>query len=83
MKRALLTLIAALYLYSALADNREIRVALLADLHITPQNNNDKMMPALVDEINNEHFDLVITAGDLTNRGSFAELNVHITICDA
>ena len=74
MKRALLTLIAALYLCSALADNREIRVALLADLHITPQNNNDKMMPALVDEINNEHFDLVITAGDLTNRGSFAEL---------
>ena len=59
---------------SATAKQQSIKVALLADLHITPGNNNDQMMSSVVDDINAEHFDLVVVAGDLTNMGSDAEL---------
>ena len=74
MKRVALIIVAIFCFSAAYASNRVIKVALLADLHISPDNQNDKIMPALIDDINSEEYDLVITAGDLTNRGSFSEL---------
>ena len=56
----------------------ELRIAVLSDLHVTPGNSNDKVMPRLVEEVNAGDSDLVVVTGDLTNRGSDAELkNIH------
>lgn len=74
MKRLLLIISAICSLVAVYAEDRPIKVALLADLHITPNNDNDKMMPSLVEEINGNKYDLVIVAGDLTNIGSYDEL---------
>ena len=56
----------------------ELRIAVLSDLHVSPGNGNDKVMPQLVDAVNADGSDLVVVTGDLTNRGSDAELaNIH------
>ena len=74
MKRLLLIISAIFSIAVVYAEDRPIKVALLADLHITPNNDNDKIMPSLVEEINGNKYDLVIVAGDLTNIGSYDEL---------
>lgn len=74
MKRLLLIISAICSLVAVYAEDRPIKVALLADLHIVPGNENDKIMPSLVEEINGNKYDLVIVAGDLTNIGSYDEL---------
>ena len=74
MKRLLLIISAIFSLAVVYAEDRPIKIALLADLHITPNNDNDKIMPSLVEEINGNKYDLVIVAGDLTNIGSYDEL---------
>ena len=66
--------------YDAVTDeeDEELRVAFLTDLHVTPGNDNDKMIDHVVDEINAEDYDLVIIGGDMTNMGSDEELaNIH------
>lgn len=75
MKRFLTLLAAIVILGSVTAQNQAVRIALLTDLHITPGNENDKMMPQIVKDINGEKFDLVVVAGDLTNMGSDDELS--------
>jgi predicted phosphohydrolase len=74
MKRILLIIFTTICLSTVYAENRDINIALLADLHITAGNNNDKIMRELVDDINSAKYDLVIVAGDLTNMGTFDEL---------
>lgn len=74
MKRLLLIISAICSLTAVYADDRSIKVALLADLHISPNNDNDKIMPSLVEEINGNKYNLVVVAGDLTNIGSYDEL---------
>ena len=51
-----------------------MRLAILSDIHVTPGNENDRMLRKAVDEINNSGFDYVIVCGDLTNEGSDAEI---------
>lgn len=56
----------------------ELHIAVLSDLHVSPGNGNDKVMPQLVEAVNADGSDLVVVTGDLTNCGSDAELaNVH------
>lgn len=63
---------------STSAQSRDLWVAVLTDLHITPGSNWDKQMPALIEEVNSQQLDLVVVDGDLTNRGTDAELeNIH------
>ena len=73
MKRLLLIISALCSLTAVYADDKSIKVALLADLHISPNNDNDKIMPSLVEEINGNKYNLVVVAGDLTNIGSYDE----------
>ena len=75
MKRLAIVILTIFIFCSACEKQRPIRVALLADLHITPGNLNSEVMSSIVDEINKEQFDLVVVAGDLTNAGSDSELN--------
>ena len=49
-------------------------IAVLADVHVTPGNDRDTALRAVVEEINSQPFDLVIMAGDMTNEGSDTEL---------
>lgn len=51
-----------------------LRIALLADIHVTPGNANEQALREAVRQINNQNFDLVIVNGDLSNEGSDAEL---------
>ena len=75
MRRYTILLIAIIFsCIATTAKDRPIKVALLADLHITPGNYNDSTMDSLVDDINSEKYDLVIVAGDITNMGSDKEL---------
>ncbi len=54
------------------------RIAVLSDIHVSPDNRADSVIRHAVDEINSDRFDLVIVSGDLTNEGSDAELhNIH------
>lgn len=58
-----------------------LNIAVLSDLHVSPGNDNDKVMPQLVEAINADDSDLVVVTGDLTNRGSDAELkNIHMRL---
>lgn len=50
------------------------RFAVFSDIHVTPGNENDKMLRKAVEEVNGEKFDYVIINGDLTNEGSDAEI---------
>lgn len=74
MKRILLITISILCFFAIYANNSSLKIALLADLHIVPGNDNDKVMNNLVEEINSREYDLVVVAGDLTNMGSYTEL---------
>ncbi|MBR7182895.1 MAG: PQQ-binding-like beta-propeller repeat protein [Alistipes sp.] len=74
MRYIVVTLIALLSIATATAKGDVVKVAVLADLHITPGNDNDKMMTRVVEQINAEDFDLVVVAGDITNSGSDSEL---------
>lgn len=51
------------------------RFAVFSDIHVTPGNENEKMLRAAIDEINRGDFDYVIVNGDLTNEGSDIEIN--------
>lgn len=66
-------------LFSALLSAAaELKITVLSDLHLTPGNADDRLMPQLVAEINGNDTDLVVVTGDITNRGSDAELrNAH------
>ena len=75
MRRLAIVILTIFVLCSACNRQQPIRVALLADLHITPGNHNSEVMSNIIDEINKEQFDLVVVAGDLTNAGSDSELN--------
>lgn len=50
------------------------RFAVLSDIHVTPGNENEKMLRQIVEEINSSNFDYVIVSGDLTNEGSDEEI---------
>ena len=81
MKRTLYSmLILALTLISANAFAQKF--AVLSDIHVTPGNENDKMLRKAVEEINQGDFDYVIICGDLTNEGSDAEINNVKSILD-
>lgn len=51
-----------------------VRIIILADVHVTPGNENDKMLRRAVAEINTADADFVVMNGDLTNEGSDREL---------
>ena len=73
-----LFLIASLSLFSLLSFAAELKITVLSDLHLSPGNEDDKLMPQLVEEVNANDTDVVVVTGDVTNRGSDAELqNVH------
>ena len=74
MKRIVAIIIVIFSISISYAADRELKIALLADLHITPNNDNDKIFSSVVEDINNNHFDLVVVAGDITNMGSNEEL---------
>lgn len=73
MKHLLKTLLVALMTLVAMQATAQ-HIAVLADVHVTPGNDRDDALRAVVAEINSQPFDLVIMAGDLTNEGSDAEL---------
>ena len=50
------------------------RIALLADIHVTPGNTNEEKLRAAVAEINRGHYDAVVVNSDLTNEGSDEQL---------
>lgn len=62
----------ALALFSTAAYGQ--RFAVFSDIHVTPGNENDRMLRLAVEEINKGGFDYVIVNGDLTNEGSDAEI---------
>ena len=71
-------LIVFLLISAQVTTAAELKITVLTDLHLTPGNADDKLMPQLVEEINGNDTDLVVVSGDITNRGSDAELqNVH------
>lgn len=74
MRRLIYILLISLTLCAACTQQRAVKVALLADLHISPRNYNDTIMQRVVEDINSQNFDLVIVAGDITNMGSNDEL---------
>ena len=53
----------------------DIRVAFLTDIHVTPGSVWEKGLYQIIDEINkDDKFDFAVITGDLSNRGSDAEL---------
>ena len=79
MKRLILSLISLCVFLSASAT----RIALLADVHVTPGNANDAKLRESIAEINGGDADVVVLAGDLTNEGSDVQLNNVKSILDA
>ena len=63
--------------FSALLTAGELKITVLSDIHVSPGNANDKLMPDVVKEVNANDSDLVVVTGDLTNRGADRELE-HI-----
>ncbi len=51
------------------------RFAVLADVHVSPGNANERHLIEAVKEINQGDFDFVLVPGDLTNQGTEAELD--------
>ncbi len=51
-----------------------IRIAVMADIHVTPGNENDKKLTEVIKEINKSDAKIAILAGDLTNEGSDEQL---------
>lgn len=58
------------------------RFAVFSDIHVTPGNENDRMLRQAIDEINRSNYDYVIINGDLTNEGSDEEINNVKSILD-
>ena len=58
------------------------RLAVLSDVHVSPNYANEVQLKAAVAEINAGDFDLVVMNGDLTNEGSDAELENVKSILD-
>lgn len=50
------------------------RFAVFSDVHVTPGNENERMLRQAVAEVNDGKFDYVIVSGDLSNEGSDKEL---------
>lgn len=50
------------------------KFAVFSDIHVTPGNENDRMLRKAVTEVNAGDFDYVIVNGDLTNEGSDTEI---------
>lgn len=74
MKRLIVSLMLAACAVMMPAPVQGQRLAVLADIHVTPGNEADKMLREAVAEINASAYDLVVVNGDLTNEGSDAEL---------
>lgn len=74
MKRISIILFVLLSLSVSAQKRGDITIALLTDLHVTPETTNDTKADEMIDEINRSDFDLVVVAGDITNTGSNAEL---------
>ena len=79
MKRFLSLMICSLLVLSAAAQTR---IAVLADLHVSPGNRNSQKLKEVVAEINADPTQIVIVAGDLTNEGSDEELTCVKEILD-
>ena len=79
MRRILFSLLLAAMAISASAQTR---IALLADLHVSPGNRNSQKLKEVVAEINADPTQIVIVAGDLTNEGSDEELKCVKGILD-
>ncbi len=75
-------LLAALMLFSVSLSAFCERIAVLADIHVTPGNANEAKLREAVAEINAGDAQLVILAGDLTNEGSDEQLNNVKSIID-
>ena len=73
MNRVLKTFVVLISLVVALSSSAQ-RIAVFADLHITPGNGNTPKLEEAIKEINSDNFDLVVIAGDLCNEGSDVEL---------
>ena len=73
---------ACLLLLSATVTANAQRFAVFSDIHVTPGNENDKMLREAVEEVNKGNFDYVIISGDLTNEGSDAEITNVKSILD-
>lgn len=68
----------ALAALTAVTAAHALKIAVLADIHVTPGNENEKMLRNAVAEINAGKYDLVVMNGDLTNEGSNEQLaNVY------
>lgn len=74
MKRISTILFVLLSLSVSAQKRGDITIALLTDLHVTPETTNDTKADEIIDEINRSDFDLVVVAGDITNTGSNTEL---------
>ncbi len=51
------------------------RFAFLSDIHVVPGNRNDSALRVAVREINDDRFDAVVVAGDLSNEGSDVQID--------
>ncbi len=67
---------------SIISSAAPLRIAVLSDIHVSPGNAAETKLRETVDEINASDADLVVVTGDLTNRGSSAELQAVRTVLD-
>lgn len=72
--RFLLSVLIAAFLNAALFA-AETKIAVLSDIHVSPGDENGPKLRETIAEINASDAELVIITGDLTNRGSNAELD--------
>ena len=79
VKRILFSLFLLFAIGSAIGQTR---IAVLADLHVSPGNRNSQKLKEVVEEINAGNAQIVIVAGDLTNEGSDEELSCVKGILD-
>lgn len=66
----------------ALGASAQTRIAVLADLHVSPGNRNSQKLKEVVEEINAGSAQIVIVAGDVSNEGSDEELRCVKGILD-
>ncbi len=67
---------------SAAIVSTATRIVIIADVHVTPGNDNDVRLREAVEEINATQADIVVMNGDLTNEGSDHELAYVKSILD-
>ncbi len=80
MRNGALALLTMMAMAPAAANAQKF--AVFSDIHVTPGNENDRMLRKAVEEVNKGGFDYVIVNGDLTNEGSDAEINNVKSILD-